>query len=81
MFANVEEACHSRKGGSTFDFTNISGILPDGKTHVSRRYSLFCTQLSKPLGKLFFVQSQPYLHRSNHKSRYLPPIQGKAYNA
>lgn len=37
----IKEVRHGRKGSSTFDCTNISGILPNGKTHVSRRYSLF----------------------------------------
>lgn len=55
----IKEVRHGRKGSSTFDCTNISGILPNGKTHVSRRYSLFRAQFSEPLGKLFFVQEQP----------------------
>ena len=55
----TKEVRHGRKGSSTFDCTNISGILPNGKTHVSRRYSLFRAQFSEPLGKLFFVHEQP----------------------
>ena len=63
IFADVKEICHRRKGSTTFDCTNIAGILPDLEAHVSCRHTLLCAQLSKPLRKLFFV------HGHHHPSQ------------